>query len=87
MALYQQRDSSGRTRFLLALSLSTVTALGVAAPLAIKAVRAPESTAVAVAPVEDDAPADTDPDSDSRSLTIDGADGRGGIGSREPAKA
>ena len=37
MHLQHRREASARPRFLLALTLSTVTALGVAAPLAIKA--------------------------------------------------
>ena len=50
MALYQRRDSVGRTRFLLALTLSTVTAVGVAAPLAIQALRSDEDTFAAINP-------------------------------------
>ena len=87
MTLHQRWDSSGRTRFLLALTLSTVTAVAVAAPLAIQAIRADE-VKVAGTP---DRPAtgeqESDDDSIDRTLTDDGGDAKGGIGSREPAKA
>ena len=92
MALYQRRESSGRTRFLLALSLSTVTALAVAAPLAIKAVNVDESTFAANTPAaQNGSPLNNDDllsgSTTRRSLEASNADAKGGIESREPAKA
>lgn len=89
MSLHQRRDSSGRTRFLLALTLSTVTAIGVAAPLAIQAVRADDVRFVGPAdggrdPADDD---QSEGDGNPRSLTDASGDAKGGIGSRPPAKA
>ena len=85
MALYQRREIPGRTRFLLALSLSTVTAVGVAAPLALQALRADESTVAYVNPtiVEPDE-LDSDPGPEL-TIATDGG-GIGGIGARPPAK-
>ena len=92
MALYQRRESSGRTRFLLALSLSTVTALVVAAPLAIKAVSVDESTFAANTPAAQNESSLNNDDllsgsTSRRSLEASNADAKGGIESREPAKA
>lgn len=87
MTLQQRRESPGRTRFLLALTLSTVTALGVAAPLAIQAMRADE---VKVAVPTDDPPLSDQPDDspdNDRSLTEADGDSKGGIGTRAPTKA
>lgn len=89
MALSHRRESVGRTRFLLALSLSTVTALAVAAPLAIQAVNADQPTFVAADPTDgfgaeradDDLAAPRD-----RSLETESDGGLGGIGTRPPAK-
>ncbi len=90
MALHQRRESVGRTRFLLALSLSTVTALGVAAPLALRAVNAEAN--LTSSPYSDG----TNPSADEfandllgtpsdRSLRS-GAGGIGGIEAQTPAK-
>lgn len=90
MALNQRRDSSGRTRFLLALTLSTVTALGVAAPLAIQAMRADEVKFAGPSDVQNQTEqSEDDPatEGDDRTLTDAGGDAKGGIGSRPPAKA
>ena len=92
MPLYQRRESSGRTRFLLALTLSTVTALAVAAPLAIKAVKVDESTFAANTPAaQNGSPLNNDDllsgSTTRRSLEASNADAKGGIESREPAKA
>jgi hypothetical protein len=47
MAQHLRRETTGYTRFVLALSLSTVTAIAVAAPLAIRAIRADQTVAYA----------------------------------------
>jgi hypothetical protein len=44
MAQHVRRESNGYTRFVLALSLSTVTAIAVAAPLAVRAINADDPT-------------------------------------------
>lgn len=92
MALYQRRETSGRTRFLLALSLSTVTALGVAAPLAIQAVNADEVNFASGNPNAAATAEQADDDFFSgeranRRLSAHDAEAKGGIGSRIPAKA
>ncbi len=82
MALYQRRDAAGRTRFLLALTLSTLTAIAVAAPLAIEAVQADEPTFTADGPNGGGADDVALPD---RSLDTSGGD-LGGIDARPHAK-
>ncbi len=88
MALQHRPDTPGRTRFLLALTLSTVTAVGVAAPLAVQALRADEVRFA----VQPDEPENSTPstaedrESIDRELRSD-SDSKGGIGSRPPAKA
>jgi hypothetical protein len=85
----QLRGSVGRTRFLLALSLSTVTAVAVAAPLALQAMNAEQPTTVdpvgpgAGGSSGEDLLSDSDGD---RSLEGDG-ESQGGIGARPNPKA
>ena len=50
MTVERARESTGRGRFLLALSLSTVTAAAVAAPLALSAVRVDSQQDLQIAP-------------------------------------
>ena len=87
MNLHYRLESAGRTRFLLALTLSTLTALGVAAPLAMQAVRADEATfasgdATSGPAVDnrDDLKAEV---ALNRSLSDDGSVQRGGIQASE----
>ncbi|MEM8925409.1 MAG: hypothetical protein AAGD35_18045 [Actinomycetota bacterium] len=87
MALQQRRETPGRARFLLALSLSTVTALGVAAPLAIQALRADEVKFAGTPDPQVTPTAPAEEDEIDRSLEGDSGSSKGGIGSREPAKA
>ncbi|MDH3682693.1 MAG: hypothetical protein OEV40_22400 [Acidimicrobiia bacterium] len=89
MALSNRRESVGRTRFLLALSLSTLTALAVAAPLAIQAVNADQPTFVAGDPANGGGADRADDDlaiSRDRSLATESEGGLGGIGTRPAAK-
>ena len=88
MALYQRRDSVGRTRFLLALTLSTVTAVGVAAPLAIQTLREEAKPTFVAGNPDTDATADDESssDGDDRSLDAD-IGGIGGIRSEPGASA
>ncbi len=87
MNLHYRLESAGRTRFLLALSLSTLTALGVAAPLAMQAMRADEATFASGDAAA--APADVDPEDVkaevalNRSLTESTTGQRGGIEASE----
>lgn len=93
MALQQRRESAGQPRFLLALSLSTVTALAVAAPLAIRAVNADDDNTFAVTDPTFEGTGEGITDeglaaSDERLLTPNSSAPKGGIGSRPPdAKA
>lgn len=90
MALPYRRDPAGRSRFLIALSLSTVTALGVAAPLAIQAINADEPAFVSGDPVlapAAEADAEDGPNPlEERSLDPGRSEAMGGISSRPPAK-
>jgi hypothetical protein len=83
----QPRESVGRTRFLLALSLSTVTAVAVAAPLALQAINGPDDSGNVVDPAgpgsADDLLSDEEGD---RSLEGNGTP-QGGIGARPEPKA
>ncbi len=86
MPSLQRWESSGRTRFLLALTLSSVTALGVAAPLAIEAMQADEVRFAGPSEDEPDATPSGDGDDGPTLIETDG-DAKGGIGSRSPVKA
>lgn len=92
MALNHRRETSGRTRFLLALTLSTLTAIGVAAPLAIQAVNAPEVKFASGNPNAAETGGELGNDRLSgeradRRLSAYDAELKGGIASRIPAKA
>lgn len=86
MPSLQRWESSGRTRFLLALTLSSVTALGVAAPLAIEAMQADEVRFAGPSEDEPDATPSGDAEDGPTLIETDG-DAKGGIGSRSPVKA
>ena len=85
--MQQPRGSVGRTRFLLALSLSTVTAVAVAAPLALQAVNGSHDTDVldpaGPGGIADDQLSNQE---DDRSLEDDGTQ-QGGIGAKPNPKA
>lgn len=92
MALQHRREAPIRPRFLLALTLSTVTACTIAAPLAIRALRAdPTSFAAGTpnsAPVTDRQTHDLS-SAEMSELTLDTSSGglsRGGIGTQSRAK-
>lgn len=88
MALYQRRDSVGRTRFLLALTLSTVTAVGVAAPLAIQTLREQDKATFAAGNPDTDATAEDDESSEGDDRSLDAEiGGIGGIRSEPGASA
>jgi hypothetical protein len=94
MALQHRREAAVRPRFLLALTLSTVTALVVAAPLAVRAIRADAPSYASSVPS-----LTNDPSSGSRSIddlssqlnerTLSDGDvpSQGGIGARVRTKA
>ncbi len=91
MALHYRREAPVRPRFLLALTLSTVTALAVGAPLAIQATGHEASSSSAAGPGDGgDAVGYGDnvgADAIGQSRLGDGPDGIGGIAAENDSKA